>query len=101
MGLNGVRDTRHGHIYRSIPDPTPNGQRAMQFGAGSFVFDFNALNDPVFMSKALVSAVLLVYFAIALGYAIRYRRRKPHPPGLDATRLSTRYGPSCADCNEA
>ncbi|KAF9650893.1 hypothetical protein BDM02DRAFT_1223093 [Thelephora ganbajun] len=97
---NAVRHTRHGPIYRSVPDPTPNSQGTVKFGTGSFVFDFNALKDPLFMSKALVSAVLLVYFAIALGYAIRYHRRKLHSPGLDATRFSTCCEPSCADYNE-
>jgi len=52
------------------------------------------------MSKALVSVVLLAYFAVALGYAIRYHRRKSHSPGRDATRFSTCYDPSCADRNE-
>ena len=53
------------------------------------------------MSKAFVSAALLAYFAIALGHAIRYHRRKLHSPGLDATRFSACRDPPCADCNEA
>ena len=72
----------------------------MKFGAASFAFDFSVLMDPLFMSKALVSAILLAYFAIALGYAIRYHRRKLHSPGLDATKFPTCCDPPCADCNE-
>lgn len=52
------------------------------------------------MSKALVSVVLLAYFAIALGYAIRYHRRKLHSPGLDPARFPTCRDPSCTDHNE-
>lgn len=52
------------------------------------------------MSKALVSGVLLAYFAIALGHAIRYHRRKSRTHGLDATKLSTCCEPPCADCSE-
>jgi hypothetical protein len=92
--MSGVRHTRHGSIYRPVPDPTPNGQ-------GDPGFDLSALKNPIFMSKALVSAVLLAYFAIALGYAIRYHRRKSHSHGLDATRLPTCCESSCADCHEA
>jgi len=92
--MNNVRHTRHGPIYRSIPDPTPNGQ-------GASAFDSGALGDPTFTSKALVSVVLLAYFVIALGYAIRYHRRKSHSSGLDPTRLPTCCDPSCVDCNEA
>lgn len=98
--MNSVRHTRHGPIYRSIPDPTPNGQGTINFGARSFVLDFSGLKDPLLMSKALISAVLLAYFAIALGYAIRYHRRKLQSLGLDATRFSTCRDPSCADHNE-
>jgi len=98
---NSVRHTRHGPIYRSIPDPTPNGQGATKFGTGSFALDFDALKDPFFMSKALISAVLLAYFAIALGYAIRYHRRKLRSPGLDASRILSCCDPPCVDCNEA
>ena len=53
------------------------------------------------MSKALISAILLAYFAIALGYAIRYHRRKLRSSGLDATRFLSCRDPPCADCNEA
>lgn len=98
--INSVRHTRHGPIYRSVPDPTPNGQGAINFGAGAFVSGFGAIRDPEFMSKALVSALLLAYFAIALGYAIRHHRRKPHTLGLDTTKLSTCRDPSCTDHEE-
>ena len=98
---NTVLHTRHGPIYRSVPDPAPNSQPVARIAARSLVFDFGALKDPVFMSKTLVSAVLLAYFAIALGYAIRRHRRKLHSPSLDAAGLSTCCDPSCADCGEA
>jgi len=88
--MNSVRHTRHGPIYRSVPDPTPNGQQAS-------VFDLTAIQDLAFMSKALISAVLLAYFAIGLGYAIRHHRRKSHSTGLDATRFSTCCDSSCTD----
>jgi len=65
------------------------------------MFDFDALKDPLFMSKALISAVLLAYFAIALGYAIRYHRRKLRSSGLDATRALSCCDPSCIGCGEA
>jgi len=96
---NSVRHTRHGPIYRSTPDPTPNGQGVVKLGTGSFVF--GVLKDPLFMSKALISAVLLAYFAIALGYAVRYHRRKLRSSGLDAARVSSCCDPPCVDCNEA
>ena len=92
--MNSVRHTRHGPIYRSVPDPTPNSQVAS-------AFDLNALRDPTFMSKALISIVLLAYFAIALGYAIRYHRRKSRSPGLEATKFSTCCESSCANHSEA
>jgi len=92
--MNSVHHTRHGPIYRSIPDPTPNSQIAS-------AFDPSALRDPAFMSKALISTMLLAYFAIALGYAVRYHRRKSRSPGLEATGLSTCCEPSCANYNEA
>ena len=98
---DSVRHTRHGPIYRSIPDPTPNDQGTIKFGAGAFFPDFEALKDPVFMSKTLVSVVLLTYFVIALGYAIRYHRRKSHSPSPDVTRFPTCCDPLCADYNEA
>jgi hypothetical protein len=97
---NTVRRIGHERIHRSIPDPAPNGQGTPNFGTTSFGYSSDALKDPVFMSKALVSALLLTYFAIALGYAIRYRRRKLHPTGPDATRFSSCCDPPCADCNE-
>ncbi|KAF9792939.1 hypothetical protein BJ322DRAFT_1016571 [Thelephora terrestris] len=85
--MNSVRHTRHGPIYRSVPDPTPNSQVAS-------AFDLNALRDPTFMSKALISIVLLAYFAIALG-------RKSRSPGLEATKFSTCCESSCANHSEA
>ena len=72
----------------------------MKFGAASFAFDFSVLKDPLFMSKALVSTILLAYFAIALAYAIRYHRRKLHSPALDTTKFPTCCDPPCVDCNE-
>ena len=92
--MNSVRRIRHGLIYRSVPDPIPNGQRAS-------TFDFETLSDPMLMSKALVSAVLLTYPAIAFEYAIRYQRRKPHSSGLEITRFSTCCDSHCADHREA
>ena len=97
---NSIRHTRHGTIYRSIPDPTPNGQGVADFGTRSLALDFDVFKDPVFMSKALVSAVLLTYFAIALGYAIRHHRRKLHPHGPDATRFPACCDPPCTDCGK-
>jgi len=73
----------------------------VKFGTGPFAFGFDALKDPLFMSKALITAVLLAYFAIALGYAIRYHRRKVRSSRPDATRSLSCCDPSCADYNEA
>jgi len=73
--MNNVRHTRHGPIYRSIPDPTPNGQ-------GASAFDSGALGDPTFTSKALVSVVLLAYFVIALNTPSDITGENRTPPGL-------------------
>ena len=73
--MNSVRRIRHGLIYRSVTDPIPNGQRAS-------TFDFETLSDPMLISKALVSAVLLAYPAIALESPSDIKGESHIPRGL-------------------